>query len=90
MVLLGGKAIELFTFKGTEMSRGRILFEKIQGNLSLQVLKDLQGPGIILFERGGELMEQQSFVAHHSALIPTKHFKLLGFSEFGRSTLKCA
>ena len=31
MVLLGGQAIELFTFKGTEMSRGWILFEKIEG-----------------------------------------------------------
>src|SRR5437016_733431 len=36
MMLLGGKAIELFTFKGTEMSRGRIALEKIQGDLSLQ------------------------------------------------------
>src|SRR5437667_9365132 len=79
MMLLGGKAIDLFTFKGTEMSRGRIPLEKIQGDLSLQVLKGLQRPGIILFERGGELIEKPSFVAHHSALIPTKHFKLLSF-----------
>src|SRR4249920_1034441 len=79
MMLLGGKAIELFTFKCTEMSRGRILLEKIQSNLGLQVPKNLQGPGIILFERGGELIEQARFVAPHSALIPTKHFKLLGF-----------
>src|SRR4249920_2709457 len=71
MMLLGGKAIELFTFKCTEMSRGRILLEKIQGDLSFQVVKDLQGPGIILFERGGELIEQPRFVAPHSALIPT-------------------
>src|SRR5437899_6212594 len=79
MMLLGGKAIELFTFKGTEMSRGRILLEKVQSNLGLQVPKNLQGSGIILFERGGELIEQPSFVAPHSALIPTKYFKLLGF-----------
>src|SRR5437867_12921401 len=79
MMLLGGKAVELFTCKRTEMSRGRIPLEKIQGVLSFQVLKDLQGPGIILFERGGELIEKPSFVAHHSALIPTKHFKLLSF-----------
>src|SRR5437870_2035637 len=79
MMLLGGKAVELFTCKRTEMSRGRILLEKIQGDLSLQVVKDLQGPGIILFERGGELIEKPSFVAYHSAMIPTKHFKLLSF-----------
>src|SRR5438094_9516334 len=79
MMLLGGKAVELFTCKRTTMWRGRIPLAKSQGDLSLQVLKDLQGPGIILFERGGELIEKPSFVAHHSALIPTKHFKLLGF-----------
>ena len=59
------------------MSRGRILLEKIQGDLSLEVLEDLQGPDIILFERGGELIEQPSLVAPHSALIPTEQFKLL-------------
>src|SRR6266542_1416933 len=79
MMLRGGKAIELFTFKCTEMSRGRILLEKVQSNLGLQVPKNLQGPGIILFERGGELIEQATLVAPHSALIPTEHFKLLGF-----------
>src|SRR5437764_15465698 len=79
MMLLGGKAVELFTCKRTEMRRGRIPLEKIQGDLSLQVLKDLQGPRTILFERGGALIEKPSPVAHHSALIPTTHIKLSGF-----------
>src|SRR5215510_4248338 len=78
-MLLGGKAIELLTFKGTEMSRCRVLLEKIQGDLSLQILKGLQGPRIILFERVSELIEQPRFVPHHSVLISSQHFKLLGF-----------
>ena len=58
MMLLGSKAVELFTFKRAQMSRGRVACEKIQGNFGLDVLKDLQGPGVVLFERGGELIEQ--------------------------------
>ena len=61
------------------MSRGRIAREKIQSHLGLDVLKDLQGPGVILFERGGELIEQATLESHHSTLIPTQHLKLLGF-----------
>ena len=77
-MLLCSKAVELFTFKRAQMSRGRIAREKIQSHLGLDILKDLQGPGVVLFERGGELVEQSSLVAHHSALIPTQHLKLLG------------
>src|SRR5438128_11947892 len=65
MMLLGGKAIELFTFKGTEMSRGRIPLEKIHGDLSLQALKALQRPGILLLQRGGQLHAKPSIRARH-------------------------
>src|SRR5215831_822905 len=79
VMLLGGKAVEFFTFQRTQMSRGWIACKKIQSQLRVQVPKGVQGPGIILFERDGELIEQASFVTPHSALIPAQHLKLLSF-----------
>ena len=43
MMLRGSKAIELFTFKRAEMSRGRILLEKIQGDLISRSSKTSKG-----------------------------------------------
>ncbi len=40
--------------------------------------KTSKGRAIILFERGGELIEQPTLEAHHSTLIPTQHLKFLG------------
>ena len=62
---------------------GRIGFEKIQRDLSVQTLKDLQGNRIIFFKRYPDLIEQPGFLPPQPLVIPSQHLKLLALGGIG-------
>src|SRR5574337_614612 len=83
MMLTLGKAVPGPAAKLGEGRWSWILFEKIQGDLRFEIGKNLQGPGIVLFERAIELVEQPTLLAHQAEVIPSDHLKLLGLIGVG-------
>src|ERR671924_1363608 len=73
-----GKTVPLSAPKIGESPWSRVLLEKIQRNLRLQIRKNLQGSRVILFERHLDLIKQPRFLAHQPVVIASEHLKLLG------------
>src|SRR5438093_8389487 len=83
VVVALGKALPATTRKLRESLRGRIGFEKIQRDLRVQTLKDLQGNRILFFKRYPDLAEQPGFLPPQPLVIPSQHLKLLALGGIG-------
>jgi hypothetical protein len=63
--------------------RGWTGFEKIQGDLGFQILKDLQRPRIVLLKSDPDLIDKTGFLASQTLVISSEHLKLLGRNRIG-------